>query len=177
MKVTVEGYQYTNNKFTRFMKRLIFEKIKKIDIDAVANEVSDFLVSEMVSNLEREGSVVTRTLMDSIVRRKVDDGKVVVSVEAPYASIVEHGRGIRGDRTFPNPQTNVNPYAIEEWVRMKFGYTGRKATEVTFAIVRVLETEGHLQHAFVQPAIYKTKLWFGLNKDKLKKIALKGELV
>jgi len=175
LKVTINDYKYNDNLFMRVIKNILFKKIKRIDTDKLADEVSNYMIEEMIRNLRKEGSIVTYTLAESIEKEKVDEGKYIIRVNAPYAPIVEHGRGARGDGIIPEPQQNINPYAIEEWVRMKFGYTGKRAKDVTFAIINALRTKGHFSHPFFEPAIYNTKLWFGMNKDKLKKIIIKGE--
>ncbi len=175
LRATIDNYKYTDSWFKRKLKDLIFRKVKKIDVDKLADEVSEHLINEMVKNLRREDSIVTYTLVESIIKRRVDEGRYVVEVEAPYAPVVEHGRGARGDGVIPDPQQNVNPFAIEDWVRMKFGYSGKFAKDVAFKIVSVLETEGHYPHPFFEPAVINTKLWFGIEKEKLKKIIIKGE--
>ena len=169
----IDSYKYSDSLLKRKLKDLVFKYIKRVDVDRLSDRVADYIVKSMVSNLLNNGNVVTFSLIDSIVKERVDEGKRVIKVEAPYAPIVEHGRGSRGDKTFPEPQENVNPYAIEEWVKMKFGYTGDKAKRVAFAIVEVLENEGHYSYPFFEPAVIKAKSWFNLNKDKLKKLAIK----
>lgn len=177
LKVTIDNYKYTDNLFKRKLKDFIFRRVKKIDVDKLADEVSEHLIDEMIKNLHKEGSIVTYTLAESIIKERLDEGRYVVKVEAPYAPVVEHGRGARGDGTIPNPQQRVDPFAIEDWVKMKFGYSGKFAKDVAFRIVSVLKTEGHYPHPFFEPAIKNTKLWFGMDKERLKKVIIKGESV
>lgn len=173
MRVTVNDFTYSENKLAHLLKKAFAKSIMRIDTDKLANETASYIEYKAKEHLIREDSIVTRTLYDSIEKRKIDYGLYEVTVDAPYAPIVEHGMGKRGDGTFSNPPRNVNVYALQRWAQLKFGLDEAEAKKVAFAVANTMKKEGMYAHPFFEPAIYSAQEWFKLNKDKLKRVIIK----
>ena len=174
MKIEVTDTNPNESKIVSAFKKIILKKIVRIDTDAVARDVANDIAKRAKYNLITYGSVVTRQLYDSIQVNKVTNGHYVVVADAPYAKVYEHGMGIRGDRTYPNPPPRVNVYAIQQWIMNKGGVPEEEAKHLAFAIANVMKKEGIYPHPFMSKAVKQVKADMRTKKKLVAKIALEG---
>ena len=160
MRVGLRVEENTYGKISGFLRRVV--KRAEENKDAIAQELAEFVIDTAKDTLEENENVISGTLIASLGYDKVDEGVYEVYADAPYAKFIEYGRGDRGDSDTPfPPQENINPFAIQRWVSIKFGldYDSEYTRSLTFRIINVLKTEGQYSYPFLRPSVRLAKTY------------------
>jgi len=130
------------------MQRLSKEWKKKLEyeLDSIAYDVGREIIDRAIKNLEEDNAIATGYLKNSAFVELLGEGSVRVGFSAPYAIFVEYGTN---EYTAPPP---INK--IEEWVKAKFGYDGRKAHSIAYTISREIFERGTEPRWFFKNALY-----------------------
>lgn len=121
--------------------RSSLEKLGK-DLDAIVDEIRDFIFAESQENLVRHDTVDTGFLLRS---GRSERGKIVY--DAPYADSVEYG----------SPAHFVPPSKLVGWAKRKLGLSDGEAWRAASAVSKKIAAEGTDPQPFIRPAIQSAK--------------------
>jgi len=125
--------------------RKVDKALRKQVAEMIGNRLKDLIIEEIMG----KQIWTTGHLAETV---HVVPSQEKVSIRAKYAGYVEYGtkpRGVNGK--YP-------PYRkIRAWVGNKFGYSGREARNVTWAIMQKIKMEGTPARHYIRDAIRRLK--------------------
>ena len=120
--------------------------IKKL-ADLGVNDAAEAIITEASTNIVEREKTNTGELLRSAFN---DDSEILVRIigfDAPHASTMEFGR---------SPGARQPPVdAIEEWVNLKLGVSGKEGTNLAWAIAKSIAKYGIQPTYFFRDAIDK----------------------